>query len=262
MGKRSALRREPVLTVAESRGLRSLHIGGDAIQSAMRVADPDALALDYTRTMMAFLLFHPEPRRVLTLGLGGGSIAKFIYRRLPRARQRVVELDRRVVAVARAQFALPANDARLAVEIGDASAALAPQCCDTLIVDVYDDEEHVAALASVAFYDAAWLALRSPGVLVANFASDDPQLDRYLERLERAFAGAVVCLPALSDPNVIVFALKGVPERLSWSELRERAERLEAAYRLPFSRNVAALKRMNPCDAEGLFIVPPLDDRP
>ena len=47
--------------------MRSLHVGGEAIQSSMRLGDPFALALDYTRCMMAFLLFHPEPRGVLVV---------------------------------------------------------------------------------------------------------------------------------------------------------------------------------------------------
>src|SRR5438105_8308531 len=88
----------------------------------MRIAEPDALALDYTRCMMGFLLFHPEPRQALMIGLGGGSLAKFFHRRLRATRLRVVELDARIVAAARAHFALPANDARLAVEIGDGAA--------------------------------------------------------------------------------------------------------------------------------------------
>ena len=258
MGSRKTRRREPLLTVSESRGLRSLHIGGDAIQSAMRVADPYALALDYTRTMMAFLLFYPEPRRVLALGLGGGSIAKFIHRNLPRARQRVVELDPRVVTAAREHFALPADDARLCVEIGDAAEALAPECCDVLLLDVFDDERPIATFSSEAFYDSAWLALRPGGVFVANFINDDPHLDRCLRRLERAFAGAVLCLPASYDPNLIVLGLKGIPARIEWRELRERARRLEAKYGLPFARYVAALGRMNPHDARELFVVPPL----
>lgn len=63
--------RRPSITITESRGLRELYIGGEAIQSAMRLDDPYALALDYTRCMMSFLLFHPEPRRALMVGLGG-----------------------------------------------------------------------------------------------------------------------------------------------------------------------------------------------
>lgn len=254
---RRALRRlrgAPELAMSEGRGMRHMHLGGDAIQSAMRLDDPWALALDYTRCMMAFLLLHPEPREALMLGLGGGSLAKFFHRRLRRTRTRVIELDPRVVVAAREHFGLPPDDARLSVELGDGAEALAPECCDVLVVDGFDDGEQVPGLASAAFYDAAWLALSAPGVLVANFMSDDPKLERYLLRLERAFGGAVVCLPALSDPNLLAFALKGAPPRLEWHALRTRAARLQARLGLPFERYLAALKRMNPHTAQHLII--------
>jgi spermidine synthase len=242
--------------VSESRGLRTLHLGGDAIQSAMRLADPYALALDYTRCMMAFLLFHPAPRRALMIGLGGGSLAKFFHRRFARAQTRVVELDPRVIAAAREHFLLPADDARLSVEVGDGAEALAPECCDVLLIDGFDDGAQVPRLASADFYDAAWLALEEPGVMVVNYLADDPQFDLYLRRLERAFGGAVLALPALSDPNVIALALKGAPPAIEWRELRLRAERLEAKFDLPFRRYVAALARMNSSTARELRIVP------
>ncbi len=249
------LRRGPQVAVTEAHGVRSLHIGGEAIQSAMRLDDPDALALDYTRCMMAFLLFHPEPREALMIGLGGGSLAKFFHRRLRAARVRAIELDPRVVAAARAHFGLPPDDARLRVEIGDGAEVLAPECCDVLVVDGFDDGEQVPRLASRDFYDAAYLALAEPGVLVANFMSDDPRLERYLERLERAFGGAVLCLPGLADPNLIAFALKGAPARLPWVALRARAAALEARLGLPFGRYVGALRRMNRHTPQDLIIV-------
>src|SRR6267378_4585941 len=181
--RRSTLKRDRVaIAVSDERGVRMLHVGGEAIQSAMRVAEPDALALDYTRCMMGFLLFHPEPRRALMIGLGGGSLAKFFHRRLRPTRVRVVELDERVVRAARTQFALPPDDARLAVEIGDGADALSPECCDVLVVDAYHDEEHVQKLASAQFYDAAYLALAEPGALVVNFMDDDPKFDQYMRR--------------------------------------------------------------------------------
>jgi spermidine synthase len=253
------VKRFPALAVSEARGVRRLHLGGDAIQSAMRIDDPYALALDYTRCMMAFLLFHPKPREVLMIGLGGGSLAKFFHRRFRAARVRAVELDPRVIAAAREHFALPHDDARLRVEAGDGAEALAPECCDLLLVDGFDDGEQVPALVSRAFYDAAWLALAEPGVMVLNFMSDDPGLERYLMRLEGAFGGAVLCLPALADPNLLVLALKGAPRRIAWRTLRERAERLESRFGLPFRRYVAALGRMNPHTRDDLIIVPDLD---
>jgi len=244
------------IAVSDSRGVRTLHVGGEAIQSAMRLDDPFALALDYTRCMMAFLLFHPEPREALMLGLGGGSIPKFVYKHLRRTRIRVVELDPRVVAVSRAQFSLPPDDARLEVEIGDGAQALAPECCDVLVVDAYHDEEHVQELASAEFYDAAFLALAEPGVMVVNFMDDDRLFDQYLRRIEASFGGAVVALRALYDPNIIVLALKGLPPRLDWQTLHARAVRLEAKLGLPFARYVSRLRGMNPCSADALILRP------
>jgi spermidine synthase len=242
------------IAVSDARGVRTMHVGGEAIQSAMRIDDPYALALDYTRCMMAFLLFHPEPRRALMIGLGGGSLAKFAYKRLKKTSIRVVELEESVVAAAREHFALPAESARFSVDIGDGVEALEPECCDVLVVDAFQDELHVPALASQAFYDGAFLALAEPAAMVVNFMDDDPRFDQSLERLERAFGGAVLALPALYDPNILAFALKGFPERIEWRELRGRAERLESRLGLPFTRYVSGLRAMNRSDATHLWL--------
>src|SRR5258708_38074937 len=71
--------------IVDSGVRRYLHFDLDTVQSAMRLDDPEKLSLRYTRKMMAFLLFNRAPARILLLGLGGGSLAKFCYRRLPRA---------------------------------------------------------------------------------------------------------------------------------------------------------------------------------
>jgi spermidine synthase len=207
--------RRPALTISEERGVRHLHVGGEAIQSAMRLDDPFALELDYTRCMMAFLLFHPQPRRALMIGLGGGSLAKFFHRRLAGLRTHVVEYDERVIATARALFHVPADDALLHIEHGDGVDSLAPECCDLLVVDGYEDESTPAAMVSQAFFDAAWCALEEPGVFVMNVMDDDKELDRHLQRIEHAFGGAVVAFKALRDPNIVVIGLKGAPREIA-----------------------------------------------
>jgi spermidine synthase len=236
--------------------VRTLHVGGEAIQSSMRLEDPYALALDYTRCMMAFLLFHPEPRQGLMIGLGGGSLAKFFHRKLRATHLRVVELDARIVAAAREHFALPPDDARLSVEIGDGAEALAPECCDLLVVDAFEDDLHVPRLASREFYDGAFLALTEPGALVVNFMDDDPRFDQTLQRLERAYGGAVVVMPALYDPNIVAFAFKGLAPRISWDLLRRRAEQFESRLGLRFTRYVSRLRSMNRWTAAELIIAP------
>jgi spermidine synthase len=247
--------KKPTIAVSDARGIRSLHVGGEAIQSAMRIGDPFALALDYTRCMMAFLLLHPAPRQALMIGLGGGSLAKFFHKQLRKTSVRIVELDARVVVAARQHFELPPDDGRLAVEVGDGAEALAPECCDLLMVDAYHDEAHVPKLASPEFYDAAWLALAEPGAMVVNYMDDDPKFDEYLKRLEQAFGGAVLAMPALYDPNVIAFAFKGLAPRIEWEELRRRAQQLESRLGLPFPRYVSRLRSMNRSSARELIII-------
>jgi len=139
----------------------------------------------------------------------------------------VVELDARIVAAARRALRAAANDARLAVEIGDGAAALVPECCDALIIDAFQDEQHVPQLASGEFYDGAFLALAEPGVMVVNFMDDDPQFDQALQRLERAFGGAVWRCPRSTTRTSGVRAEGGAGERRMVGA-RRRAERLES----------------------------------
>ena len=100
---------------------RFLHFDFDAIQSAMEVSNPERLALAYTRKMMAFLLFNRTPERILLLGLGGGSLAKFCYSKLPAASITAVEVNEDVIAL-RDEFSIPADDHRFRVINADGGA--------------------------------------------------------------------------------------------------------------------------------------------
>ncbi len=253
--------KHPEITVSEEDGVRYLHLGGEYIQSAMKIEAPEDLELDYTRTMMAFLLFHPRPRECLMVGLGGGSIPKFIHRRLPSVRTRVFELNPAVITAARGLFSVPGDSAKLRVELGDGAAAVheSEAGCDLLFIDGFDDGDQVPTLVSDEFYAAANRALRSPGVMVLNFFGHDRKFDRYLERVEAAFNGAVICLNAKDDGNIIVFALKGAPRSIEWEELKRSAFRLEARLGLPFVRYVAGLKKMNRWTRQALLIGPEAD---
>ena len=250
---------EETVYISEKFGVRSLHIGTDTVQSAMRIAAPNDLELSYTRSMMGFLLFCDEPRfvrSVLMIGLGGGSVTKFIYHRMPWAKIRVLELRERVLTVARRYFSLPENDARLEVIIGDgAEFASRPQvCADIIMVDGYDGESHAEALSTTGFYRDCNDRLNKGGMLVVNLWGGDRQYHETLQRIEGAFPGGTLCLPAEKPGNVIVFGFRTAPGKMAWERLRQRAAVLEATYELPFKRFVEALDRMNLNDESSLFI--------
>jgi spermidine synthase len=239
--------REVSVEVSEKDGVRSLHLGSDTVQSSMKLADPSELVLSYTRAMMAFLLFEPEPRRTVMIGLGGGSLAKFLYHRLPSVEIIAVEREPAVIFAARQYFHVPENDARFRVELAEGSAWVAanPGNCDVLLVDGYDGHEQVPELTTESFYADARTALTEKGVLVTNLWSSDERFDTYLQRMERVFS-AVVCVPAERRGNVIVLAFARSPGQPRWDDLRERARRLQGLYGLEFLRFVEDLRELNP----------------
>jgi spermidine synthase len=156
--------------ISEQDGVRYLHLGTDTVQSAMRLSDPHELVLSYTRSMLAFLLFAPDPYRIVNIGLGGGSLAKWIHRHLTHAQQLVLELNPRVIACARQYFHLPEDDPRLRVLEADGAAWAAqhPDCCDLVLVDGYDGRSHAAELATPEFYASTARCLSVDGILVVN----------------------------------------------------------------------------------------------
>jgi spermidine synthase len=242
--------------VSERFGVRSLHIGSDTIQSSMRLARPHDLELAYTRAMMAFLLFHESPRDIVMIGLGGGSLAKFVYHRLPSAVVRAVEISAEVIAISRQCFKLPPNDHRLSVICADGAQYVRREdvCADVLLVDGYDGEAQVEALASGEFYAACAARLNPGGVVVVNLWSGDRQFTESLERIQAAFPSGTLCLPAEKPGNVIAFGFRDAPDPVLWSELARRADRLEAKYGLEFMRFVSGLRKMNRHDDQCLLL--------
>jgi spermidine synthase len=241
--------------VTERFGVRSLHIGSDTIQSSMRLARPNDLELAYTRSMMAFLLFNERPGRVLMIGMGGGSLAKFVYHRLPSAALDVVELNSRVVVIARQQFFVPPDDDRLRVHIGNGAewVARTGPAVDVIAVDGFDGDAQVEELSTRAFYESCLNRLAPHGVLVVNLWGSDRRFHEYLERIETAFPAGTLCLPAEKPGNVIVFGFHDNPGNPNWEELEHKALALRARYGLEFPKFVQGLRKMNRWDERRLY---------
>jgi spermidine synthase len=193
-------------------GRRTLEFSPGDIQSEMLLARPDALVLAYARAMMTFAWFVPDPRHIVMVGLGGGSLVKFCYRHFPASRITVIELRADVIAL-RDQFHLPPDDRRLRVLHADAArqVGLLRASADVLLIDGFDQHGLPAALGSAAFYADCRAALRPGGVLAANIFSYDPARPAMLARLRRVFAGRLCWFDGMAGNNQIVFALKPGP---------------------------------------------------
>ena len=237
-------KRYPRPFVIEDDGARCLYFTRDFIQSEMRLDDPFELAFAYTRKMMAFLLFLPEPRAILMLGLGGGSLAKWCHRHLPGARVTAVEIDPDVIAF-RDQFLVPPDGERFRVVRGDAAQYVA-QCeerADVVIIDAFDRDGVAPALCTREFYRDVRAMLSRSGVVAANLVGPKAERVAHLEMLRTVFEGNVILLPIADDGNYVAFAFRDPAFEPRWRWMAGEARALKARYGLDFPRLAARLER-------------------
>ena len=242
--------------ISEKKGIRYLHLGGPAVQSAMRIKEPFALELEYTRAMMAFLLFNPAPGNIGLIGLGGASVAKFIHRHLPDSRLTALEINPDVVSAARSFFLLPADDERLQVVIGDGARYVRDQdgTLDVLLVDGYDAHRIVEELASADFYDACLRALAPGGIAVFNLWGSDKFFDIYFDRVAKAFADHTLLLPAEKKGNIQLFAFKPPLPHAGFVRLMAEARGLEAKLGLEMPVFVERMRSFNATTERGFTV--------
>ena len=222
----------PMPVVSQDGGVMSLHFESDYIQSQMIIDQPEFLALAYTRTMMTFEVFLPEPREIALIGLGGGSIAKWCYRHHPDARLTVVEINPHVIAL-REAFRIPQTDHRFQILCKDGAKFVAETSAhfEVLLVDCFSKDRLPEELCSQRFYEDCKRSLSASGLLIVNLCG---KYRTILSRISKSFEGQVL-FSTDKDGNTVVFACKG---NLLWPEsenaltLQTRLKRFEHKYGL------------------------------
>ncbi|HET9113998.1 MAG TPA: methyltransferase domain-containing protein [Burkholderiales bacterium] len=232
--------------ISEHKGIRYLHLSNNTVQSAMRLSDPYRLELTYTQAMAGCLLFNETPRNALLIGLGGGSLAKFLYRHFSEMHIAAVEINPKVIDAAYEFFFLPRDEPRLQIICADGRQyPLGNNKWDCIFLDGFDANFQVAGLASADFYQRCAAALSPAGILTVNLWGSDPDFELYRQRLGAAFEGRIACLPAEKRGNVIVFAFGDPHGFQDWKTLRLRAAQLQQKFNLPFTDFVARLRQNN-----------------
>lgn len=224
--------------------VRCLRFNSGVVQSSMHRSDPFGLVLSYTRAMMGFLLFNPDPREILIIGLGGGSLPKYCYRQFPRARITTVEISAEVIAL-RDEFLIPPDDERFRIVPADAAEYLARAGlrADVILLDGYDAAGLPPGLCSEAFYATCRQVLGDSGVLVANLWGGEPNRRVYLDRLRAVFGERVWWSKPGESSSVVVYALGDENYVPHWPHLAEAARALDARHRLDLAQAVRDMRR-------------------
>jgi spermidine synthase len=205
--KPSAYGRVIVVEEERHRRLRFDDVNG-VDQSVMSLDDPASVPMEYVRYAGMGLLFVPEPRSVLMIGLGGGSFSGLIRRALPEAFIDVVEINPVVVEAAKGFFGL-VEDAKYRVHLADGAAFVqdAKARYDLIFADGGSGDGIPEVLTTDRFFSALRERLTPTGVLVVNLGLDDRMNAAIARRIEAAFGGGTcACVSTPVDANYLVFA--------------------------------------------------------
>lgn len=200
----------------------------ESFQSEMNLKNPLEMAFLYTSYLHLGVVAHPEPSRVLFIGLGGGSAPKkFLHDYTSLKVVDVVEIDPDVVKVARRYFELPsdpklqifAQDGRIFVEKKAREIAAGRAAAyDMVIIDAYNASSIPYHLTTREFVAAVRKTLSPNGVIVSNiigaFAGQSSQLLRSMTRTVASVFPQVYLFPIwdwqgkndYSENNVILIA--------------------------------------------------------
>jgi spermidine synthase len=233
------------IVVYEEDGLRCMAFGRNmsARQSCVSLSDRGQLVFNYARMIMAALYLNPRPKRVLILGLGGGTLVTAFQTMLPEAAIDAAEIDPAVIRMAREYFDLdPAPYTRIYAEDGRVFVKRMQRrgvSYDLIVLDAFDHEYIPEHMLTREFLLEVKSILGEHGVLAANTFSVSKLYDHESATYYSVFGDFY----GLKKNNrVILLRMGGLPDR---TEIARNAELLE--------------QRLRPLGVDGAWLLPQIE---
>lgn len=210
-----------------------------AMQSAMDLKDPNRLVLSYARTSMVVLpLVDGDPKRILIVGLGGGTMPTFFRKLFPDAVIETAELDPGVVDAAKKFFNYVDDGTKSITHVGDGRKFIETtrEKYDLIFLDAYGPDSVPYALATKQFLEAVKSRLTEDGICISNlWGSELNKLYASMILTHEAVFGEVriIKAPLSSNRVVLAFPRKRDIKTQDWAKrAAEFAKRKRFAYDL------------------------------
>ncbi len=202
---RSVFVDDQLIEVREFENYRWLQIGGDSIQGLMDVNSPSQILLPNIQALLATLLFCPEPKQLLNLGFGCGSIERFCIDKLSGVEITSLETSESVIQLAK-EFFFIGEGCQIINTSAEAFLVDEKKAYDIILCDIFNDEEHPACLYDDSFYKNLVNCLDDNGVLAINILpeSEDDVLDILLPM--KNYFDNISLLEVPNHFNAILFA--------------------------------------------------------
>ena len=192
-------------------------VGGEGRrQTCMDVTQPEKMILPYAPMAMVGLLVNPAPKRILIIGLGGGTLPTALRKLLPEADIDIAELDQAVVKAAKDYFNFT-EDERMRATVQDGRvfikrAALARKRYDYIFLDAFDGDYIPEHLMTKEFLEEASALLSFSGVLAANTFSTSRLYDHESVTYQQVFRDLVTLHRPDSGNRIILARMTPLPD--------------------------------------------------
>ncbi|MCK8135573.1 spermidine synthase [Pseudoalteromonas sp. 2CM28B] len=218
------------IIVDETHDLRCLKFNtksSQTSQSCMYKNNPDKLVFNYTKLTFASLLVTDNPKNVLIIGLGGGTLSNVIHELYPAAKIHNVEIDPAVLKVARNYFNFIENDA-VTSSVQDGRifikrAAIKKQKYDWIILDAFNGDYIPEHLLTKEFFEEVKSVLAEGGVIAANTFSSS-KLYEHESATYHAVFGDFINVSRANRSNRIILA--GVNSMPTEAQINQRIKAL------------------------------------
>jgi spermidine synthase len=223
----------------------------EQIQSMVDTKDLARHMLEYTTLSFCGLLYQPQPKRALVLGLGGGVIPRDLRHYYPELKVDVAEIDPDIPPVAERFFSFRADD-NLVVHVSDGRVFVRKQLhldpvpkYDLVVLDAFIGDYIPFHLMTREFLTELRGILAPDGVVVANVFYDNRLFDAELKTFADVF-GPCQAFFGVTSVNAMIVAGGPKLQTLTAEEAAKRAATLQAAHQFTFDmRTVAARLRLD-----------------
>jgi spermidine synthase len=205
--------------------------GYDYTESVANLADPDDLPVRYTQVMTVGMLYPPEVKRVLMIGLGGGSISSYLGRFMPDVVIDTVEVDPEVITAAKKYFGMIGTP-RVRYHEGDGRVFLNrnKESYDLILVDAFHGGYVPFHLLTKEFYTLVKQRLAPGGAAAFNVHDGTKLYASTLMTLRAVFPSVHLFSTGLGE-MITVATGEAAPDETT---LAGRAKALQEKFRFRF----------------------------
>ena len=197
-----------------------------ARQSIAKPGDPTYLGFAYTKVAFAGLALAHDVRRIMIVGLGGGTMPMFLRHYYPNAAIDVVDIDPDVVHVAKEYFGFR-EDASLRAHVGDGRKFVESvrEPYDVVFLDAFGTRNVPPHLTTIEFLKAVKRSVRPTGVVIGNIwgRPSNPLYDSMVRTYQEVFDELnIVDVPGTTNKILLALSRKQPLDRARFSEIARK----------------------------------------